>query len=47
VITPVCSLKHIFNKALDQFLQVLDQYTLEDIVQNNFMLKEYFNLNKK
>lgn len=47
VITPVCSLKHIFNKALDQFLQVLDQYTLEDIVQNNFMLKEYFSLNKK
>lgn len=47
VITPVCSLKHIFNKALDQFLQVLDQYTLEDIVQNNFMLKEYFDLNKK
>ncbi|GGI10409.1 RrF2 family transcriptional regulator [Gottfriedia solisilvae] len=47
VITPVCSLKHIFNKALDQFLQVLDEYTLEDIVQNNFMLKEYFDLNKK
>ncbi|MEH6937855.1 RrF2 family transcriptional regulator [Bacillus sp. JJ664] len=47
VITPVCSLKHIFNKALDQFLQVLDEYTLEDIVQNNFMLKEYFSLNKK
>lgn len=46
VITPVCSLKHIFNKALDQFLQVLDEYTLEDIVQNNTMLKEYFNSNK-
>ena len=42
VITPVCSLKHIFNKALDQFLQVLDQYTLEDIVKNNAMLKDYF-----
>ena len=47
VITPVCSLKHIFNKALDQFFQVLDEYTLEDVVQNNFMLKEYFSLNKK
>ncbi len=47
VITPVCSLKHIFNKALGQFLQVLDQYTIEDVVQNNFMLKEYFALNKK
>ena len=42
VITPVCSLKHIFNNALEQFLQVLDQYSLEDIVQNNTMLKEYF-----
>ncbi|KQL38033.1 MULTISPECIES: RrF2 family transcriptional regulator [Bacillaceae] len=47
VITPVCSLKHIFNKALDQFLQVLDQYTLDDIVKNNAMLKDYFSINTK
>ncbi|WP_088042920.1 Rrf2 family transcriptional regulator [Bacillus sp. EAC] len=47
VITPVCSLKHIFNKALEQFLHVLDQYTLEDIVKNNTMLMEYLDLNKK
>ncbi|PGL73364.1 RrF2 family transcriptional regulator [Bacillus sp. AFS055030] len=42
VITPVCSLKHIFNNALEQFLKVLDQYTLDDIVKNNAMLKDYF-----
>ncbi|SFD02260.1 RrF2 family transcriptional regulator [Bacillus sp. UNCCL81] len=47
VITPVCSLKHIFNNALEQFLQVLDQYTLDDIVKNNAMLKDYFASNKK
>ncbi|UPM55199.1 RrF2 family transcriptional regulator [Gottfriedia acidiceleris] len=47
VITPVCSLKHIFNNALEQFLQVLDQYTLDDIVKNNAMLKDYFSNNTK
>ncbi|WP_129688007.1 RrF2 family transcriptional regulator [Gottfriedia acidiceleris] len=47
VITPVCSLKHVFNKALEQFLQVLDQYTLDDIVKNNAMLKDYLSINKK
>lgn len=47
VITPVCSLKHIFSKALNQFLHVLDQYTIEDIVKNNAMLKDYFALNQK
>jgi len=47
VITPVCSLKHIFNKALEQFLHVLDQYSLEDIVKNNTMLMEYLDINKK
>ncbi|MEH7399692.1 MULTISPECIES: RrF2 family transcriptional regulator [Bacillaceae] len=47
VITPVCSLKHIFNNALEQFLHVLDQYTLDDIVKNNAMLKDYFSSNTK
>ncbi|MEE6449628.1 RrF2 family transcriptional regulator [Gottfriedia acidiceleris] len=47
VITPVCSLKHIFNNALEQFLKVLDQYTLDDIVKNNAMLKDYFSSNTK
>jgi Rrf2 family nitric oxide-sensitive transcriptional repressor len=38
----VCSLKFILNTALDAFLQVLDQYTLADIVENKAMLKAYF-----
>ncbi|MFT8323356.1 MAG: Rrf2 family transcriptional regulator [Bacillus sp. (in: firmicutes)] len=42
IITPVCSLKHLFSEALEQFLKVLDQYTLEDIVQNQILLKQYF-----
>jgi Rrf2 family transcriptional regulator, nitric oxide-sensitive transcriptional repressor len=42
VITPVCSLKHVFNKALESFFSVLDEYTLEDIVNNNIMLTEFF-----
>lgn len=47
VIAPVCSLKHVFNKALDAFLQVLDQYTLEDILENKVMLlMDFFNFKK-
>jgi Rrf2 family nitric oxide-sensitive transcriptional repressor len=42
VIAPVCSLKHILNRALDAFLKVLDEYTLEDITQNKAMLRDYF-----
>ncbi|KAB7670699.1 RrF2 family transcriptional regulator [Bacillus sp. B1-b2] len=42
VITPVCSLKHLLNSALEQFFKILDQYTLEDVTTNQVMLKEYF-----
>ena len=42
LITPICSLKFILNDALDAFIKVLDQYTLEDITQNKVMLKQYF-----
>ncbi|MFS0658962.1 Rrf2 family transcriptional regulator [Niallia alba] len=42
VITPVCSLKHVLNNALEQFFKVLDQYTLADIAENKVMLKDYF-----
>ncbi|PTY77405.1 Rrf2 family transcriptional regulator [Heyndrickxia sporothermodurans] len=34
IISPVCGLKHLLNKALVAYLTVLDQYTLADIVQN-------------
>ena len=42
VISPVCSLKHLLNSALEQFFKVLDRYTLEDMTTNQIMLKEYF-----
>jgi Rrf2 family nitric oxide-sensitive transcriptional repressor len=44
IITSVCSLKHVLKEALEQFLKVLDQYTLEDVVQNNILLKQYLSL---
>jgi Rrf2 family transcriptional regulator, nitric oxide-sensitive transcriptional repressor len=47
VITPVCSLKHVLNNALEQFFKVLDQYTLADIAENQVMLKDYFALKNK
>ena len=33
-ITPVCGLKSMFGEALKAFLDVLDQYTLADVVQS-------------
>jgi Rrf2 family nitric oxide-sensitive transcriptional repressor len=32
VLTPSCKLANIFSQALDQFLAVLDEYTLEDLL---------------
>jgi len=32
-ITPVCGLKSMFGEALNAFLEVLDKYTLADIIQ--------------
>lgn len=42
IISPVCSLKFILNSALDAFLQVLNQYTLADIIKNKGTLAAYF-----
>src|SRR5690554_327241 len=33
-ITPVCGLKQMFGKALKAFLEVLDKYTLADVVRD-------------
>jgi Rrf2 family nitric oxide-sensitive transcriptional repressor len=33
-ITPVCRLKGVLRDALEKFLGVLDQYTLEDVIAN-------------
>lgn len=32
VLTPVCSLRFVLNDALTAYLEVLDNYTLEDII---------------
>ncbi|MDP5272980.1 Rrf2 family transcriptional regulator [Chengkuizengella axinellae] len=40
VISPVCKLKMVLNEALDAFLNVLDQYTLEDLLNNEGELKK-------
>ena len=38
-ITPACTLKSIFGEALDTFLEVLDAYSIEDLVTNKAQLK--------
>lgn len=38
LITPVCKLKHVLNRALQEFLDVLDQYTLEDVIVDRNLL---------
>jgi Rrf2 family transcriptional regulator, nitric oxide-sensitive transcriptional repressor len=42
VLAPVCSLKQILNRALEAFLQVLDEYTLEDVSHNKALFREFF-----
>ena len=34
-ITPVCGLKSMFGEALKSFLEVLDRYTLADVIQDH------------
>lgn len=46
IISPVCGLKHLLNKALQAYFEVLDGYTLEDLVKNKNQLLEYFSLNR-
>lgn len=45
-ISDFCSLKHLLNKALTQFLDYLRQYTLDDVVKNNIRLQDYISVNK-
>ncbi|WP_307343736.1 Rrf2 family transcriptional regulator [Caldalkalibacillus uzonensis] len=46
IISPVCSLRHVLNKALQAYLHVLDEYTLEDIVKNKQPLFKLLHLSK-
>ncbi|MDL4839132.1 Rrf2 family transcriptional regulator [Aquibacillus rhizosphaerae] len=34
VITPSCELRHVVNRAIQAFFQVLDEFTLEDVLDN-------------
>ncbi|MCP3032179.1 Rrf2 family transcriptional regulator [Halobacillus sp. A1] len=44
VITPACKLKHILNDALRAFLEVLEEYTLEDLLSNKDELRDLMNI---
>jgi len=41
VISPVCRLRGIFSKALEQFVAYMDEYTLHDLVLNKAELNEH------
>ncbi|WP_096153258.1 MULTISPECIES: Rrf2 family transcriptional regulator [Bacillus] len=43
-ITPACTLKHVLHKALQAFIQVLDEYTLEDLMHNKEELASLLNV---
>lgn len=40
-ITPVCSLKHALGRALQAYLAVLDEYTLQDLANNPLELANF------
>lgn len=39
VITPACKLKGVLSEAVEAFLAVLDQYSLDDLVRRNAKLR--------
>ena len=38
VITPVCKLRNVLHQALNAYIAVLDQYTLQDLISNKEQL---------
>ena len=42
IISPVCQLKQVFFEALTAFINVLERYTLADIISNEAELAELF-----
>ncbi|WP_026907065.1 RrF2 family transcriptional regulator [Paucisalibacillus globulus] len=44
VISPGCTLKHAFNKALQAFYHVLDGYSLKDLIENEQELRSLMNI---
>ncbi|WP_163540045.1 Rrf2 family transcriptional regulator [Gracilibacillus sp. YIM 98692] len=43
VITPACHLRHVIGEAMNAFFQVLDQYTLADLMENKEELRALMN----
>jgi Rrf2 family nitric oxide-sensitive transcriptional repressor len=43
-IAPVCTLKNILHEAQNAFMNVLNQFTLADIVHNKIELKAFLNI---
>ncbi|MDQ0270462.1 RrF2 family transcriptional regulator [Cytobacillus purgationiresistens] len=46
VISPVCGLRHVLNSALQAYLSVLDEVTLDDISKNRPALTDLFQSTK-
>ncbi|MFG6118606.1 MULTISPECIES: Rrf2 family transcriptional regulator [Thalassobacillus] len=44
VITPACKLKHVLNDALEAFLNILDEYTLQDLLSNKSRLRQLMDI---
>lgn len=44
IISPVCKLKHVLHEALTAYFNVLDQYTLADLVTNTDQLQQLFRI---
>ncbi|MFD2923831.1 Rrf2 family transcriptional regulator [Halobacillus naozhouensis] len=44
VITPACKLRHVLNDALRAFLEVVDNYTLYDLLSNKDELRELMDI---
>lgn len=43
-ISPVCRLKGIFESALSQFIKVMDEYTLADLIENRDEINHHLKL---
>ncbi len=47
VITPACKLRHVLHDALRAFLEVVDAYTLEDLLTNQDELRDLMGISTK
>lgn len=46
VLTPVCGLRHILGEALAAYMEVLDKYTIADIIKKPDLYRELLNIHK-